>query len=176
MGRINKLMNNPYLILSVLVLIVSGNVQSEDEFTMVESGVVDMPYNTYCDQNRTIVLGKTRINISHCIDYTGPDGDGKYQSYYDYETIIFEMDGETVRVRRYKDTPEEASLLRISDSLGSRLLQLEDFDRNIIKTAVSFLVNSGAENVMYLDEANQASGYSQVPQDENGKLILDHYE
>ena len=95
-----------------------------------------------------------------------------YQAYYDYETIILEMDNETVFAKRYADTPEEASLIRVKDSYGERLLQLNDFNRVIIKTAISFLRSNGAENIMYLDKSNKKVGIAQFQMMEYNKLIL----
>ena len=156
-------MKTIHLILSALLLAGSGNVMSEEEFSIIGSSVSELPYNIDCDPDRTTIFGKARITITHCIDSLGPDSDGMYQAYYDYETIILEMDNVTVSAKRYADTPEDASLTRIKDSTGERLLQLGDFNRDIIKTAISFLRNSGAENIMYLDKFNKKSRYSPVP-------------
>lgn len=158
-------MKTTHLLLSVLLLAVSGSVMSEEEFSLIGTSVSELPYNIDCDPERTIIFDKARITITHCIDSLGPDSDGVYQAYYDYETIILEMGNETVFAKRYADTPEEASLIRIKDSTGERLLQLDDFNRDLIKTAISFLINSGAENIKYLDKFNQKSGYSPVPKD-----------
>lgn len=158
-------MKTTHLILSALLLAVSGNVMSEEEFSIISTSVSELPYNIDCDPERTTIFGKSRITITHCIDSLGPDSDGMYQTYYDYETITLELDNETVSAKRYADTPEEASLIRIKDATGERLLQLDDFDRDLIKTAISFLVKSGAENIMYLDKFNKINGYSPVPKD-----------
>lgn len=159
------IMKAPYLIISGLLLSASGDVMSEKEFSIIGTNVPELPYNIDCDTERTTIFGKARITITHCIDSIGPDSDGMYHAYYDYETITLELDNETVSAKKYADTPEEASLIRIKDSKGERLLQLDDFNRVLIKTAISFLRNSGAENIMYLDTSNQKSGYSTVPKD-----------
>ncbi|WP_419811488.1 hypothetical protein [Bacterioplanoides sp.] len=138
---------------------------SEKEFSIIGTSVSELPYNIDCDTKRTTIFGKARVTITHCIDSIGPDSDGMYQAYYDYETIILEVDNETVSAKRYADTPEEASLIRIKDSKGERLLQLDDFNKVLIKTEISFLRNSGSENIIYLDTSNQKIGYSTVPKD-----------
>lgn len=138
---------------------------SEPEFSITSSSVSELQYNIDCDPERTIIFGKASITITHCIDSLGPDSDGMYQAYYDYETIILEMDNKTVSAKRYADTPEEASLIKIKDSTSERLLRLDDFNRDFIKTAISFLISNGAENIMYLDKSNKKIGYSPVPED-----------
>ena len=75
------------------------------------------------------------------------------------------MDNKVVYAKRYADTPEKASLLRIKDSTGERLLRLDDFNRDLITTAISFLTSNGAKNIMYLDKSNQKSGYNPIPKD-----------
>jgi hypothetical protein len=158
-------MKTTQLILSVLLLAVSGNSMSEPPFSITGTSVSELSYNIDCDPERAINFGKARVTITHCIDSLGPDSDGMYQAYYDYETIILEMDNKTVYAKRYADTPEEASLIRIKDSTGERLLRLDDFNGDLIKTGISFLISNGAENIMYLDKSNQKTGYSSVPKD-----------
>ncbi len=160
-----EIMKTTHIILAVLLLAVSGNVMSEEEYSIIGTSVSELPYNIDCDPERNLIFGKARITITHCIDSLGPDSNGMYKAYYDYETIILEMDNETVSAKRYADTPEEASLIRIKDTTGERLLRLDDFNRELIKTAISFLINNGAENLMYLDKFNQKSGYSPIPKD-----------
>ena len=103
------------------------------------------------------------ITITHCVDSYSPDSDGAYEFYYDYETIVFEMGGESVSGKRYADTPKEASLIRIKDLAGERFFERSDFKKALIKSSISYLKTNGAEFVKYLDQSNTITGYSEVP-------------
>ena len=157
------IMKTTHLILTALLLVVSVSAMSEEEFSIISTSVSELPYNIDCDPEKITSFGRARIMITHCIDSLGPDSDGIYQTYYDYETIIFELDNETISAKRYADTPEEASLIKFKDSTGERLLQLDDFDRDLIKMAITFLISNGAEKIMYLDKFNKENGYSPAP-------------
>lgn len=116
-----------------------------------------------CNEPKKEQFGGVSITITHCIDSSGPDSNGTYEFYYDYETIIFELGSESVSGKRYADTPEEASLIRITDLSGERLLEASDFRKELVKVSVSYLVANGAKSVQYLDQSNTISGYSEVP-------------
>ena len=73
------------------------------------------------------------------------------------------MEGESVSGKRYADTPEEASLIRIKESSEERFLERADFKKELLKISVSYLKANGAKSVQYLDRSNTVSGYSLVP-------------
>ncbi|WP_045859535.1 hypothetical protein [Teredinibacter purpureus] len=129
--------------------------------SMVSKSESEMSFN--CDEPKKQLFDGVSITLTHCIDSSGPDSDGAYGFYYDYETIIFELGNESVSGKRYADTPEEASLIRITDLSGERLLETSDFKKELVKVSVSYLIVNGAKSVQYLDQSNTISGYSEVP-------------
>ena len=67
-----------YLIL-VLLLGISMVSKSEPEMTFE------------CGEPKKDVFDGVSVAITRCIDSSGPDSDGAYEFYYDYETIVFEL-------------------------------------------------------------------------------------
>lgn len=116
-----------------------------------------------CDKPKKEQFGGVSITITHCIDSSGPDRNGDYEFYYDYETIIFDLGTESISGKRYADTPEEASLIRIKDLGGERLIEASDLKKEIVKVSISYLKANGAKSVKYLDQSNTISGYSEFP-------------
>ncbi|WP_045857976.1 hypothetical protein [Teredinibacter purpureus] len=129
--------------------------------SMVSKSESEMRFD--CDEPKNEQFDGVSIKITHCIDSSGPDSNGAYEFYYDYETIYFELGSESVSGKRYADTPEEASLIRIKDLSGERLLEGSDLKKELIKISVSYLMANGAKSVKYLDRSNAISGYSVVP-------------
>ena len=115
-----------------------------------------------CDSLQKETYNGVSITITRCVDSYGPDSDGAYEFYYDYETIVFEVGDESVSGKRYSDTPREASLIRFKDLSGERLLDRSDFKKSLIRSSVSYLKVNGAEFVKYLDQSNTITGYSEV--------------
>lgn len=129
--------------------------------SMVSKSESEMRFD--CDEPKKEQFDGLSITITHCIDSSGPDSNGAYEFYYDYETIIFDLGSESVSGKRYADTPEEASLIRIKDSSRERLLEASDFKKELVKVSVSYLIANGAKSVKYLDQSNTISGYSEFP-------------
>ena len=119
--------------------------------------------NFECGEQKREHFDGVLITIAHCIDSSGLDSNGAYAFYYDYETIVFELEGESVSGKRYADTPEEASLIRIKESSEERFLERADFKKELLRISVSYLKANGAKSVQYLDRSNTVSGYSLVP-------------
>ncbi len=139
-----------YLIISLLLGVA-----------MVSKSESEMRFE--CDEPKKEQFNGVSITITHCIDSSGPDSSGAYEFYYDYETIIFDLGSESVSGKRYADTPEEASLIRIKDLGGERLIEASDLKKEIVKVSVSYLKTNGAKSVKYLDQSNTISGYSEFP-------------
>lgn len=113
-----------------------------------------------CDEPKKEQFGGLSITITHCIDSSGPDSDGAYEFYYDYETIIFDLGGESISGKRYADTLEEVYLTGIKDLGGERLIEESDLKKEIVKVTLSYLKANGAKSVKYFDIV---SGYSEFP-------------
>ncbi len=145
------MMRTAQILIAALLIIISG------------ASVSEPPINFDCGQPKAVSFSGVKIIITHCIDSQGPDSNGMYSFYYDYETIIFEMGNESLSGKRYSDTPEEVSLTRIKEANNERLLEVSDFNKSLVKVAISYLKNNGAETVVYLDKSNQTNGYSPVP-------------
>lgn len=116
-----------------------------------------------CEASKQEYYNEVSITITRCIDSYGPASDGMYEFYYDYETIKFEIGSESISGKRYTDTPAEASLIRIKNSDGERLIEIADFEKKLLKDSISYLKANGAKSVKYLDRTNKISGYSEVP-------------
>ena len=85
---------------------------------MVSKSESEMSFE--CDEHKKEQFGGVSITITHCIDPSGPDSNGAYEFYYDYETIIFDLGSESVSGKRYADTPEK----QIRQSLGVKNLRI----------------------------------------------------
>ena len=129
--------------------------------SMVSMSKPEMKFE--CGEPKKETFKGISITITHCVDSSGPDSNGVYEFYYDYESIVFELGGESVSGKRYADTPEEASLIRIRELDEERLLEGADFTKDLLKISISYLKASGAKSVKYLDRSNTISGYSIVP-------------
>ncbi len=116
-----------------------------------------------CGEPQKEIFDGVSITVTHCIDSSGPDSNGAYEFYYDYETIVFELGDESISGKKYADTPEEASLIRIKEQGKERLLENADFKKELVKVSISYLKANGAKSVKYLDRANTHNGYSEVP-------------
>ena len=138
---------------SILIILLGVAMASKSES--------DMSFD--CDKPKKERFGGVSITITHCIDSSDPDSNGAYEFYYDYETIVFEMGSESLSGKRYADTPEEASLIRIKDFSGERLLEASDLKRELVIVSVCYLKANGAKSVRYLDQSNTISGYSAFP-------------
>lgn len=150
-GNSSFSMNQYRYLIFVLLLGVSMISKSESEMKFE------------CGEPKKERFDGVSITITHCIDSSGPDSNGAYEFYYDYETIVFELGSESVSGKRYADTPEEASLIRVKESSEERFLEGDDFKKELLKTSVSYLKANGARSVKYLDRSNTISGYSVVP-------------
>ena len=144
-------MNKYHYLILALFMGVSGVAMSKPEIKLE------------CEAPQKESYNGVSITITHCVDSYGPDSDGAYEFYYDYETIVFEMGGESVSGKRYADTPKEASLIRIKGLAGERFIERSDFEKVIMKNTISYLKTSGAEFVKFLDQSNTLTGYSEVP-------------
>ncbi len=144
-------MNKYHYLVLALFMGVSGGAMSKPEIEIE------------CETPQKESYNGVFITITHCVDSYGPSSDGAYEFYYDYEIIVFEMGGESVSGKRYADTPNEASLIRIKDSTGERFLERSDFKKTLIKSSISYLKTNGAEFVTYLDKSNTITGYSEAP-------------
>lgn len=116
-----------------------------------------------CDAPKHENYNGVAITIKHCVDSSGPDSDGFYEFYYDYETFVFELEKESVSGKRYSDTQEEASFTRITDLDGERYIESRDFEKELLRSAISYLKARGAETITYLDPSNTFNGYSKIP-------------
>ena len=139
-----------YLILALLLSV-----------PMVSKSEPEMKFE--CSEHKKEEYYGVSVLITRCIDSSGPDSNGAYEFYYDYETIVFEHESGSVSGRRYADTPDEASLIRINDSCEERFLKEADFKKELVKISVSYLKANGAMSVKYLDRSNTVNGYSVVP-------------
>lgn len=116
-----------------------------------------------CGDPKKEQFDRVSVTITHCIDSYGPDTNGSYEFYYDYDVIFFELGSESVSGKRYADTPEEASLIRITESGKERFFEDADFKKELLKISILYLQANGASIVKYLDRSNKISGYSAAP-------------
>ncbi|MBY6192152.1 hypothetical protein KUV22_17165 [Microbulbifer agarilyticus] len=116
-----------------------------------------------CEEPENEIFDGVSITVTRCIDSSGPDSNGAYEFYYDYETFVFELGDESISGKKYADTPEEASLIRIKERGKERLFENADFKKELVKVSISYLKANGAKSVKYLDRANTHNGYSEVP-------------
>lgn len=61
----------------ILILLLGVSMVSESESEMMRFD---------CDEPKKELFNGVSITITHCIDSSGPDSNGAYEFYYDYET------------------------------------------------------------------------------------------
>jgi len=103
------------------------------------------------------------VSSKHCVDKMGPDQDGYYDFYYDYQLFEFSLGTTTLRGRTYEDDPEEAHFLGIEVDGQRRLLSITDFEKPLLRAAIRYFHNSGRTQLNWLDPSNELDGYSPVP-------------
>ena len=110
-------------------------------------------------------IGNTNISVSqqHCIDSMGPDENGNYEYYYEYDIYFFTDNKQTVNARSYVDEVTQAQFLRLDTGGAERLLETTDFQSDLVKTAAEYLRSIGKHELLWLDSNNKLDGYSAVP-------------
>jgi len=106
---------------------------------------------------------EVRVSRTHCVDKEGPATDGLYGYYYEYHVYQFTQGPESLRVRSYRDQPEEAHFLGIERDGRYRLLTEIDVRGPLSKAAQAYLRMAGKRNLTWLDPNNDTSGYSPLP-------------
>ena len=103
------------------------------------------------------------VSRKHCVDKMGPNQDGYYEFYYDYELIDFSLGTTTLHGRTYADDPEEAHLIALELDGQRKFLSVTDFETPLPRAAIRYFHNSGKTQLNWLDPSNELSGYSPVP-------------
>ena len=103
------------------------------------------------------------VRQTHCIDSLGPDGNGFYEYYYEYDIYEIESDSVLVCARSYVEEPQAAHLLGLVENGTRRLLVENDFSRPQVLAALEYLDSRGKIDLTWLDEANNYDGYTPVP-------------
>jgi len=93
----------------------------------------------------------------------GPDSNGLYEFYYEYDLYEFTQGSETLHARSYASEPEEAHLLGIEVGGQGRLLTATDLGKPLPRAALQYLREAGKSSLTWLDPNNRVNGYSRVP-------------
>jgi hypothetical protein len=100
----------------------------------------ELPISLECDapvDEEFLYDGHTvSVSRKHCIDKMGPDRDGYYEFYYDYELFEFSLGAMMLRGRAYADDLE-AHLLGVRIDGSSDSLQLRT-TRRLLRAAVGY--------------------------------------
>ena len=103
------------------------------------------------------------VTCTKCIDKMGPDENGRYDYYYDYELFEFKSGSNVIHARAYADQKEEAHLTAIDIEDEQRLLSKSDLKTVLGRAAIHYFWNLGKTEVNWLDADNDVDGYSLVP-------------
>jgi hypothetical protein len=107
--------------------------------------------------------GEVHVSRKHCIDKMGPDANGLYEFYYEYDLYEFSQGSETLHARSYTSEPEEAHVLGIESGGQRGLLAESDLAKALVRAALEYLRTTGKTKLTWLDPSNEVNGYSPIP-------------
>jgi len=155
------------ILLLITLFLGSCANTAQEEYTVIDTYVMDdLPsqesvtvlLERYDVPNTNIWAKKERI-----IDSLGPDNDGAYVYYYEYDVYYFTSEKHSVSARTYIDSLSEASFRRLEVNGEKRFLEKDDFELPFMRDVVDYLKSEGKTNLMWLDTENSNNGYSVVP-------------
>lgn len=149
--------------MGLILLLVSG---CADRPQTHSSDIAAVPADIDCvDVHERLLLPGTNIRLTqqHCKDWMGPDEQGLYVYFYEYDTYVFSDGNSKLSARSYIDDDSEAHFLRIEQAGTERFLQCSDFDLPFVSSAMSYLLQNGKTSLTFLDSENHKGGYSPVP-------------
>jgi len=167
--RRHKIMRAIFIFAVLLTGCASLNTTKElhnDKWVLIATESLNQESKLECGETIYENYHALEITSTHCIDLIGADKDGLYSEIYDYEVFVFRKGNIEVSGRRYRDTPGEAALIRISISGNSRLLTPEDFQNYVVEAAIKWLRSKGITDIDYLDKENTKDGYTSAPRND----------
>jgi hypothetical protein len=136
---------------------------------VLDSGLYrpELPISQQCEAPVIEVFpyGDHAIGVSreHCIDKMGPDQDGYYEFYYDYELFEFSLGTTILHGRSYLDDPEEAHLTGVEVAGETKFLAVTDLQGILPRAAIHYFHTCGKTQLNWLDPSNELNGYSAIP-------------
>lgn len=104
---------------------------------------------------------RIRLVRTHCVDKMGPDKDGCFEFYYDYEEFAFSLGSETLHARAYAKE-REASLRAIEVSGKTQSLDPGALSTTLVRAAVDYFRRQGRDQVRWLNPADAKNGYTLI--------------
>ncbi|MDJ0758290.1 MAG: hypothetical protein QNJ19_02785 [Woeseiaceae bacterium] len=127
----------------------------------------DLPISFERDEPEVSIFQFENVDIevtrSKGVDKMGPDEDGLYEFYYDFELFEFRSGSRVVHGRAYADQENEASLIAIYEDGERRLMSVSDLQADLGRAAIRYFKNIGKTDIKWLDPDNKVTGYSPIP-------------
>ena len=161
-----QVLMNKLTLIAALFLVGCPSLSVERNQLLETEPVIQMLPQTntvLVKKNQEILDTKVWVKRDRIKDSMGPNEEGEYLYYYEYDLYSFSSEKYFVEARSYVVPNEEASFTGLEINGVRRFLQAEDFQLPFMRVVIGYLKSEGKTSLKWLDTGNTKNGYSNVP-------------